>query len=119
MLVNLVTVRRCGSWSLLSVKPSFCEISQSQMGLQPVGLEKYSREEYRSTPVKIKDIRLYSVHYLKNFIRRSKRLRQEDKLLVPVKKPHKAVSAVIVSRRISSVIAMPGQWDPGGTVQSM
>ena len=31
------------------------------------------------------------------------------------KKPQKAESAVVVSKWVSSVIVMPGQWDPGGS----
>ena len=121
--MNLVTVRRCGSWFLLSVKPGFCEIGESQARLQPDGLEKHSREEYLGTPVKIKafreDIRLDPVHYLKAYVRRTKHLRQGDKLLVSVRKPHKVVLAATISKWLSSVISMSGQWGTGGSVRSV
>ena len=86
MLVSLATARRCSSLSLLSVKPGFCEISESQARLQPDGLEKHSREEYLGTPVKIKafreDVRLDPVHYLKAYVRRTRHLRQGNRLFV-------------------------------------
>ena len=65
------------------------------------------------------DIRLDLVHYLKADVRRTKRLRQGDKMLVSVKKPHKAVSAVTISKWLSSVISMSGQWGTGGSVRSV
>ena len=57
---------------------------------------------------------MYPVHYLR-ILTRTIRLRQGDKLLMSGKKPQKAESAVVVSKWVSSVIVMPGQWDPGGS----
>ena len=65
------------------------------------------------------DIRLDPVHYLKAYVRRTKHLRQGDKLLVSVRKPHKAVLAATISKWLSSVISLSRQWGTGGSVQSV
>ena len=123
MLVSLATAKRCSSLSLLSVKPGFCEISGSQARLQPDGLEKHSREEYLGTPVRIKvfkeDVRLDPVHYLRAYVRRTRHLRQGNRLFVSVVKPHKAVLSETISRWLRSVISLSGQWGTGGSVRSV
>ena len=123
MLVSLATARRCSSLSLLSVKPGFCEISESQARLQLDGLEKHFGEEYLGTPVKIKafreDVRLDPVHYLKAYVRRTRHLRQGNRLFVSVVKPHKAILTETISKWLRSVISLSGQWGTGGSVRSV
>ena len=46
-------------------------------------------------------------------------MRQGDKLLVSVRKPYKAVLAATISKWLSSVISLSGQWGTGGSVRSV
>ena len=65
-------------------------------------------------PDGLEETRMYPVPFLR-ILTRTVRLRQGDKLLMSGKKLRKAELTMIVSKWVSSVIVMPGQWDPGGS----
>ena len=50
ILLSLATSKRCESLTMLTIKPGYCEISESYIKFQPDGLEKHSRPGLVSTP---------------------------------------------------------------------
>lgn len=121
MLLALATAKRCSSLSLLTIKEGFCEISESMVRLQPVGLEKHSRPDMMGDPIVLKayneEPRLDPVNYLKNYIKRTKLIRKSDSLFITTVAPHGAAAKQTMSGWLAQVIRMSGQDGTGGSVR--
>ena len=122
MLLSLATSKRCDSLTMLTIKPGYCEISESYIKFQPEGLEKHSRPGLVSTPIKIDsfktDVRIDPVYYVKSYLNKTKLIRKSDNLFVTHNAPHKAATTATITRWIAQVIGLSGQKGSGGSVRS-
>ena len=122
MLLALATARRCSSLSMLTIKEDFCHIGESRLVFQPVGLEKESRPDHIAPPIQVEefhDLELDPVACVKEYLKRTKPLRQTDSLFVTLMSPHKAASTSCLASWIVKVIEQSGQKGSGGSVRSM
>ena len=82
---------------------------------------KNSREDYAQESVmiyKYSDPRLDPVVHIKEYVKRTKKIRQSFQLMVSAKVPHKAASPVLVSKYLKDAIMYSGQLGTGRSVQS-
>ena len=74
MLLALATARSVSNLVLLSLKPGYCEISDSSIKFQPIGLEKQTWVDHVSPPIQVEefeDILLDPVAHVKEYMNRS------------------------------------------------
>ena len=123
MLLALSTGKRASSLHLLSLEDGYCQISESKVVLQPLGLEKHSRPDKSFPPIVLKSFNenptLCPVFYIKTYLKRTKNLRKSKSLFVTVNKPHKAASVATLLRWMRSVIYKSGQRGTGGSFRSV
>ena len=97
-------------------------MGKTSLRLQPFGLEKHSRPGFTGTPVVLQsfnqDPRLDPVHYMKAYVKRTKKCRTTESLFVILKRPHSKASTVTIARWISQVISQSEQKGTGGSVRS-
>lgn len=107
---------------MLTIKEDFCHIGESRLVFQPVGLEKESRPDHIAPPIQVEefhDLELDPVACVKEYLKRTKPLRQTDSLFVTLMSPHKAASTSCLASWIVKVIEQSGQKGSGGSVRSM
>ena len=122
MLVALASAKRPSSLTLLSLKEGFCEIGESSVRFQPVGLEKTEGPSHCAPPLVLNrftdDPRLCPAHYVKAYIRKTEGCRSSDRLFVSLLAPHGAVATSTISRWLERIISMTGASGSGGSTRS-
>ena len=123
MLLALSSGKRIASISLLVVKKGYLELSEQKIVLQPCGLEKHSRPGFVGGPVEVDafdgSINICPVVNFKEYLTRTKGLRQSDSLFVTLNKPHKAAAVATIAGWLKSVIAQSGQHGTAGSTRSV
>ena len=102
---------------LFSLKPGYCEISDSSIQFQPVGLDKQTCVHHNSSPIQVGEFEgflLYPIIHVEEYIRRTEAWRKTLMLLEPCK----AAQRVTVAEWLSKVIMLSGQKGTPGSIRS-
>ena len=123
MLLALSSAKRLASLALLIVKEGYLELGEQKVVLQPCGLEKHSRPGFEGGPIEIEaftaSINICPVINLKEYLARTRALRQSESLFVTLLEPHKAAAVATIAGWLKSVITQSGQQGTAGSTRSV
>ena len=123
MLLALATAKRASSLNSFSIKSGYFELAENSLVIQPLGLEKTTRPGHKATPISLETYKdglyLCPVTCVRQYIRKTKVLRNCDALFVSYMKPHKAVTTQTICRWLKSVISMSGQCGNASSTRSV
>ena len=122
MLIALSSAKRVSSLAMLSIEDGYSNISENRISFQPCGLEKESRVDHIAPPIVIEsfhDSELDPVICVKEYIKRTKDIRQTSAFFVTIQKPHKAAVKATLSSWIVKVIKQSGQSGSSGSIRSV
>jgi len=112
-ILSVVCSKRASTISLLSIESTVCQISDLNIRLLPVGVEKHSRPEFQQKPIilekYVEDPVLDPVTLFKCYIDRTENIRTSNSLFIDFNHPHTKVSTRMLSSWMSKVIMSSGQ----------
>ena len=121
MLVSVVMSKRPSSLKLMTVAKDFFRLKEDSVEFVLVGLEKHSGKDYVQKPVvltKCDITQLDPVSNVKEYVRRTKRLRKLDQLIISDKKPYEAASMKLIAKYLAGAIEASGQCGTGSSLRS-